>query len=126
MPLTDDELAYMREVQADNRPTAATLTRRAVGRDASGGQVDGWTDPELVDVRLDGAPDKVPAALAARYDTGALVKVVMDLALDVRSGDRLTVSPVEVYQIVTDGDPDRWATAQVVWALRTVYPRRVL
>lgn len=122
--LTDAELAYMRETQAEARPTPATLERRVVARSPSGGQIDTWADPEPVDVRLDGAADDVPEAVASRYDVASLAKVTLDLVTDVRSGDRLTISPVEVYQIVTDGDPDRWATAQVVWANRTIHPAR--
>lgn len=122
--LTDAELAYMRETQAQARPTPATLSRRVTTRSPSGGQVDTWSEAEPVMVRLDGAADRIPAAIAARYDVAALAKVTMDITTDVRSGDRLTVTPTEVYQVVTDGDPDRWQTAQVVWANRQGYPPR--
>lgn len=122
--LTAEELAYMRETQAEARPTPATLERRVTVRTPTGGQSDTWTAGEAVTVRLDGSPDSIPAAVAARYDVATLTKVVMDLAPDVRSGDRLTVTPTEVYQFVTDGEPDRWATAQVCYANRQTYPTR--
>lgn len=123
--LNAEDLAYMRATQADARPTAAELARRVTGRTPTGGTTTTYGEAVPVDVRLDAAADEVPETLAARLGTASPVKVVMDLAYDVRDGDRLTVSAVEVYEIVTDGTPDRWATAQIVWAKRTVYPPRV-
>lgn len=123
--LTDDDLAYMRETQAEARPTAAVLFRRVAVRTASGGtQTTHGTSGEPVQVRLDGTPDAVPTEVADRLQGATAVKVVLDQARDVRSLDRLQVSPVEVYEIVSDGDPDRWATAQVVWARRVVFVSR--
>lgn len=122
--LTDEELAYMRSTQAEHRPTEATLARRVTTRSPSGGSVDTWDDEQPVQVRIDAAKDKVPEALAARYPIAGLAKVSMDLALDVRSGDRLTVSPTQVYEVVTDGEVDEWTTAQIVWVNRTVRPAR--
>jgi hypothetical protein len=124
VPLDDADLAYMREVQAEHRPTAATLSRQVTTRTPTGGSTSTWDEGTPVDVRLSAPTDEVPAALAERYGVAALVKVVLDLVSDVRSGDRLTVSPTEVYQVVTDGTPDRWATAQVVWAVRQTWPSR--
>lgn len=122
--LTPDELAYMRETQADHRPTEATLSRRTSGRSPSGGQVDDWEEGDPVAVRLNGAPDKVPEVLAAQYGLAGLTKCSMDLVVDVRAGDHLTVSPAEVYEIVTEGEPDAWTTAQNVWLHRLTYPAR--
>lgn len=121
--LTDDELAYMRETQADARPVAAELSRRAQGTSASGGRTDAFQDPEPVDIRLDGRGLNVPPAVLATISSGKPIKITMDL-VDVQEGDLLKVSDVETYRIVTPGDPDRWATAQVVWAVRTVFPKR--
>lgn len=115
----------MREVQAAHRPTAATLLRKGTTRTATGGQTSGYTTAGVpVNVRLDGTPDKVPAALGGQYEGGTLTKIVMDLSVDVRAGDRLNVSATEGYELVTDGDPDRWATAQVVWSRRYLHPAR--
>jgi len=124
MALTDAELAYMRETQAEHRPTAAELARRVSVRSPTGGQTDTWAEAEPVQVRIAPAGDQVPQALADRYGLEGLAQVTLDLARDVRAGDTLRVSPSEAYQIVTDGEPGAWATAQTVWANRTVRPKR--
>lgn len=124
MSLLDaDDLAYMREAQTETRPTAAELRRRSQGPTPSGGRGDTWQDPEPVDVRLDGKESNVPDAVTAILGSTEPVKVTMDL-VEVRAGDTITVSATEVYQVVTDGDPDDWATAQIVWAKRIVWPVR--
>lgn len=123
-PLSDEELAYMRETQAEHRPTAATFDRRTTVRSKDGGMVDAWTGAEPIQVRLDAGKDSIPTALAEQYGLASLTKIVLDQARDIRSGDRVTVSPSEVYQVVTDGDPDRWATAQVVYGVRQTFPAR--
>lgn len=122
--LTPEDLAYMRETQAEARPTAADLRRRVTTRTPTGGSTVTWGDPVPVNVRIVAAPDEVPQPLAARFDTATPHKVVMDLERDVRDGDRLEVSPVEVYEVVSDGAPDAWSTAQIVWARRLTYPAR--
>lgn len=116
--LTEADLAYMRETQAESRPTEAELVRRVQGTTPSGGRTDGWQEPEPIMVRLDGQEKNVPPQVTAVVGSGKAVKIVMDL-VEVRSGDIIRVSPVEEYQVVTDGDPDEWATAQVVWSRRT-------
>lgn len=123
MGLTDADLAYMREVQAEHRPTPADLTLQVLAGDGSGGRSRTWSVATPVMVRIDGQPDEVPAAVAERLQGGTAYQIVMDM-VDVRSGDRLTVSATEVYELVSDGDPDRWATAQVVWAQRITFPAR--
>jgi hypothetical protein len=123
--LTPEELAYMRQTQAEHRPTEATLSRRTSVRTPSGGSTDSWVPDEApIDVRIDSAPDEIPEALAARYGIAGLAKATLDLVHDVRSGDRLTVSPEQVYEIVTDGEVDAWTTAQVVWMNRLTRPAR--
>lgn len=123
--LTADELAYMRETQADHRPTEAALVRRVVTQTATGGQRDSWPgEGEPVAVRLNSAPDKVPDVLADRYGLAGLAQASMDLVLDVRAGDRLALSPAEVYEVVSEGEPDAWTTAQNVWLHRLTYPAR--
>src|SRR5690348_14023373 len=112
--LSAEELAYMRETQAEHRPTEATLQRRTATRSPSGGSVDTWSAGEPVQVRIDSAPDKVPDALASRYGIAGLASISMDLVQDVRAGDRLVVSAAEGYEIVTEGEVDAWATAQTV------------
>lgn len=123
--LSEDELAYMREVQAEARPVPASLKRRVQGTSPSGGRSDDFQDPEPVDIRLDGRAQNVPASVLAVVGGGRPIKVTMDL-VDVQAGDLLEVSTVEVYRIVTEADPDRWATAQVVWAVRTTFPKRTI
>lgn len=122
--LSAEELAYMRATQAAYRPTEAALERRVSTRTATGAQTDTWPTSEPVQVRIATAPDKVPAPIAAKYGVSGLAKVTMDRVFDVRDGDRLRVSPTEVYQVVTEGDPSEWSTAQQVWAKRTVFPAR--
>lgn len=122
--LSAEDLAYMRETQAETRPTEAELLRRVQGPTPSGGRADTWQDPEPIMVRLDGQEKNVPEKVTAVVGSGKAVKVVMDL-VEVRSGDLIRVSPVEEYQVVTDGDPDQWATAQIVWTRRIKEPPRV-
>lgn len=121
--LSEAELAYMRETQAQDRPVEASLRRRVQGTSASGGRVDTFQAPELVAIRLDGKESNAPASVLAVIGGGKPIKITMDL-VEVRSGDTLEVSATEVYQVVTDGDPDRWATAQVIWAKRIKWPVR--
>lgn len=121
--LSPEDLAYMRETQAEARPTAAELVRRTQGSTGSGGRTDSWADGEPIQVRLDGKETAIPAQVTALVGSAKAVKIVMDL-VEVRSGDLIRVSPVEEYQVVTDGDPDQWATAQVVWTKRTKEPPR--
>jgi head-tail adaptor len=115
--LDAEDLAYMRETQALVRPTAAVLAVKASTRDGMGGTTDtwDWANPVPVQVRLHD-PDDVPADLAEQYGSTELVKVTMDL-VDVKAGDRLRARGF-TYQIVSQGDPDEWTTAQVVWAVR--------
>lgn len=121
--LSPEDLAYMRETQAEARPTAAELVRRSQGPTGSGGRSDSWAAPEPIQIRLDGKESSIPAQVVALVGTSKAVKIVLDL-VEVRSGDLIRVSGVEEYQVVTDGDPDQWATAQVVWAKRTKVPPR--
>lgn len=120
--LTPEDLAYMRETQAESRPTEAELVRVSQGITPSGGRGNVYAEPAPIQVRLDGREKEVPAQVTALVGGGKAVKVVMDL-VEVRSGDILRVGPAE-YQVVTDGDPDEWATAQVVWARQTKAPPR--
>ena len=119
--MTEADLAYMREVQAAFRPTAANLQSRTSGPDGMGGRTDGYGADQPIMVRIDGSPEAIPTEIAGRYQGGSLVMVTADLVM-LRSGDRIVVSATEVYQIVSDGDPDRWATAQQVVAERVAFP----
>lgn len=124
MSLTPEDLAYMRETAAESRPTQGTLKRRVEARSASGGMTTTWSEGEPVQARVDGSPDKVPASIGARLEGGTVVKISLDRVRDVRSGDRFDVSPTEGYEFVTDGTPDEWSTAQIVWARRYLHPAR--
>lgn len=119
MPLTADELAYMRETQAEHRPTAADLRRRTEESDGMGGTNTTEGDPQPVAIRVSQA-DSIPEALAERYGAG-VVSVTMDL-VTVTSGDSLTVTPTEKYEVVSDGAIGAWTTAQEVLAVRTAWP----
>lgn len=122
--LGPDDLAYMRATQAEARPTPAVLKRRMVVRLADGGSRDSWGPGEPLNVRIDANPDEVPAEAAGRLRGGDAYAITLDLVLDVRSGDHLDVSPAEGYEIVSDGNPDQWATAQTVYARRYLFPTR--
>jgi hypothetical protein len=121
--LTPEELAYLRQSQDDARPTPAVLRRRVQGTTASGGRANSYAADVPVTVRLDNTERRVPAQVTAIAGAGKAVKITMDL-VECQSGDLIKVSETEVYEQVTDGDPDQWATAQVIWAKRTVSPRR--
>lgn len=119
MSLTDEDLAYMRETQAEHRPTAATLRNVTEGPDGMGGTNPAEGEPEPIMVRVAQAED-IPEAIAAQYGAG-VVTITMDLVV-VTSGDRITVSPLEAYQVVSDGAVGTWTTAQQVLAVRTTWP----
>ena len=119
MPLDDGDLAYMRETQAEHRPTAADLRARTEVPDGMGGTDTSEGDPQPVQVRVSQA-DKVPEVLAERYGVG-VVTITLDL-VTVTAGDTITVSPTEAYEVVSDGAIGAWTTAQQVLAVRTAWP----
>lgn len=122
--LSAADLAYMRASQAEGRPSAGWLQRKRLGRGPGGDRVRlDFGGPEQVAVRVWQEPDEVPQVLADRYEGGTLVKVSVDLVPDVRAGDVLTVG-ARSYELVSEGDPDDWATAQPVWARRLDRPER--
>lgn len=121
--LEPEDLAYMRETQAEARPVPADLKRRVQGTTASGGRTDTYQTAEPVNIRLDGKPSRIPDRVAELVGTDQPVKITMDL-VECRAGDVVAVTPTEEYVLVTDSDPDRWATAQVLWARRTKRPAR--
>lgn len=120
--LTDDDLAYMRETQAETRPTEAGLIRMTQGTTPSGGRGNTAADPEPIQVRLDGKEKAVPQVVTALVGSAKAVKVVMDM-VDVRVGDIIRVGATD-YQVITDPDPDEWATALVVWTKKVKGPAR--
>lgn len=119
MPLTADELAYMRETQAEHRPTAANLVPRNETPDGMGGTT--WAEgaPVLVAIRV-ARLEEVPTALADRYGVGVHA-VTLDL-VTVTAGDAIEVTPSEAYEVVSDGAIAAWTTAQQVYAVRTAWP----
>lgn len=120
MPLDDGDLAYMRETQAEHRPTAATLQARSEVPDGMGGTTTGNNgDPQPIQVRVAQAED-VPEVVAERYGAG-VVTITMDL-VTVQSGDSIQVSATERYEVVSDGAIGEWTTAQQVLAVRTAWP----
>lgn len=131
-PLLDDEaLAYMRATQAVALPTPATLRRVVRSRTATGGTTTTHDTGASVMVRVDANPDEVPQVLAAQWTGGTLAKVTTTLDLDVRDGDLFMVTTAREglttttsYEVVTDGEQDTWATAQIVWTRRLDRPVR--
>lgn len=122
MTLSPEELAYMRQTQAEARPRAADLVRVDRGRTPTGGQVAVLTDPEPTRVRVSSGPEAVPQVIAARYERDTLATITLDMLADVRDGDSIVMGPTEAYEVVSVGTTDEWATAQQVIARRTVWP----
>lgn len=117
--LSADDLAYMREVQADHRPTVADLIQRTEASDGMGGTETGPGATSPVSIRVSQA-DRIPEAVADRYGAG-VVTIALDL-IPVQAGDSIKVSATEAYEVVSDGATGAWATAQQVLAVRTTWP----
>lgn len=123
--LNDDDLAYLRETQAEVRPTTVDHHRaRAAASDGMGGQTGGgWDDPVPIAVRITQVEDKasgddVPQALADRFGLADLVQVTTDLT-PMAPGDYLhDTARARWYVLVSYGEAQDWTTAQVVWAAR--------
>src|SRR6478609_4915150 len=124
--LTPGDLAYMRSTQAEARPTACTLQRVGTARVAGGESTSVYVgEPVPLNARIWDTPDEVPQQLADRYEGGTLVKLALDMVLDVRAGDELSNDATgAAYELVSEGEPDEWATAQLVWARRIDRPTR--
>jgi hypothetical protein len=120
--VTEADLEYMRGVQDDFRPTPAQVIDRQETPDGMGGQTTSAGDPTDVTIRVGqkGLGNDRMEALVSEYGTAVLV-VTLDL-VPIRSGDQIKVSETEVYECVTDGDPNQWATGQRVGAVRRVWP----
>ena len=114
--LDPEDLAYMRETQDEARPTAATLLRGGgLVDDGMGGWVPSEGTEQAVTIRLSG-PDVVARRVGDMYGPDAL-RCVLDV-VEVRKGDTIRVSDAEAYEVVSEGDPSEWATAQVVYVVR--------
>jgi hypothetical protein len=119
VPLDDGDLAYMRETQAEHRPTAATFQSRTEVSDGMGGTTTSAGEPQPIQVRVAPAED-IPEVAADRYGLG-VVSITLDL-VTVTAGDTITVSAQEAYEVVSDGAIGEWTTAQQVLAVRTAWP----
>lgn len=119
MPLNDGDLAYMRETQAEHRPTAATFQSRTEVLDGMGGTTTSAGAPQPIQVRVAPAED-IPEVAADRYGLG-VVSITLDL-VPVTAGDTIRVSATEAYEVVSDGAIGEWTTAQQVLAVRTAWP----
>lgn len=120
MSLTDEDLAYMREVQAEHRPTPATLVTRNEVPDGMGGTTHQEGDPTPVMIRV-ARLEEVPDVLADRYGLGVQT-LTMDLT-PTTAGDSVRVNATEAYEVVSDGAVTTWTTAQQVYAVRTAWPQ---
>lgn len=118
--LNPDDLAFMRETQAEARPTAADLRAATPGgSDAMGGRTDATLgDPQPVQVRiyrnLNLQGSVTPAELGDRYGS-SLVKVTADLVA-IPEGSTITTAGHR-YQVVSGNTVQAWSTATVVWAV---------
>lgn len=119
MPLNDDDLAYMRETQADHRPSTATVHRATRTSDGLGGKAETSASGEVVAIRIDSEAE-VPDAIATEFGVN-VVRVTADL-VSLNHGDVLQVEGGPSYRIVSDGDMDPWTTAQRLWAVRQEPP----
>lgn len=126
--LTGRDLDYMRATQAEARPTTVWLQRYAEMRTAGGDQQRiPLGAPIPMAARIWNTPDEVPQVLADRYEGGTLSKIVLDMVLDVRAGDRLWIDgTTRSWELVSEGEPDVWTTAQPVWARRLDRPVRAI
>lgn len=122
--LTGRDLDYMRATQAEARPSGVWLQRYGLGRGPGGERTRvPLGEPIPMAARVWHQPDEVPNVLADRYEGGTLVKISLDMVLDVRAGDLITDGP-RSYELVSEGSPDVWSTAQPVWARRLDRPER--
>lgn len=115
--LTAEDLAYMRDTQDDARPTPASLVRRTETPDGMGGETSGDAAPLPIHIRVKSADRTFPNAIVEQFGT-SLVGITMDL-VEVSSGDHVTVTPTETYEVVSQGAVQDWTTAQQVYAVRS-------
>ena len=113
--LSAEDLAYMRETQAEARPTEGSIRIATPGgSDGMGGTTAATLgDPEPIQVRVDDNPD-VPEDMAGRYDV-PLVKIVTDL-VTIPLGSVIQANGA-AYKVVSTYRVDEWTTAQIVWAV---------
>lgn len=114
MPLTPDDLAYMRETQADHRPTEATLTPQGSASTPLGGRSRGGGAPVPIAIRID-SEAKIPESIATAFGVDA-VRITADLVA-IATGD-LIAAEGATYRVVSEGDTDPWTTAQRLWAVK--------
>lgn len=125
--LTPEDLAYMRETQAETRPTEAILFPATSQSDGMGGRTstvsNADADGQPIQVRVNDGndatqSDDIPQDLAGRYGTTNLYKFVTDLVM-IQPGDRIrVVATSRLYEVVSDQETQEWSTAQVVWCVR--------
>lgn len=129
--LGPEDVTYMQETQADARPTQATWFQVAEQPDGAGGYVTGSASGVSTMVRFvsrEGRSerDRIPAAVADRYDVTSLTKIVCAPDVVPTAGDQFRdVETDRDYQVVTNGETDEWTTAVVVYAIRTDRPQEV-
>lgn len=137
MSLLDaDDLAYMRDTQADAMPVTAVLfpginrgpegvgTGQTIS-DGMGGRlhVGDLGDPQTgvpIIVRITRMTDNtsggtIPSDLGAKYGASELWKLKVETDTTVVTGDRI-VSAGVTYQVVSEGDQGSWTTARTIWA----------
>lgn len=120
--LDAEDLAYLRETQAEVRPTEVDLYRRTAPQsDGMGGRTGGgWSDPNPIAVRIvqgNQTTDDLPQDVASRYATTDLHKVTADL-VTIGDGDHLhDVARGRWWRVVSDGVAQDWSTALQVWAV---------
>lgn len=126
--LDDGDVAYMRETQADVRPTAADFypwSDRVP--DGLGGHITGFPDLDdgqpvqvrIVRVNDNTSSDDLPSDLAGKYGASDLRKVAMDL-VTVKAGDLLhDLDRDRWYELVSGVETQEWTTAHITWAVPT-------
>lgn len=115
MPLTPDDLAYMRETQADHRPTEASLVPQASSSTPLGGRNRTGGTGVPIAIRID-SEAKIPESIATEFGVN-VVRVTADL-VPIVSGDLLVVADVGTFKVVSSGDTDSWTTAQRLWCVK--------
>lgn len=117
-PLSDEDLAYMRQTQDEHQPLALLWARREPTPDGAGGRTIVMRSLAVVTGRLDADPERVPDYLQDLATKGTLGVVSVPAGTDLRHGDVLAVVVGDVvdrdrsWEVVSHAWADQWTTAR--------------
>lgn len=128
VPLTPEDVAYMRATQTEHQPTLFRVVHANKHPDGVGGMATNLVPGETLPGRLDAQPDRVPDYITELVTRGPAASVSLTKTSDVQtltSGDLLVESwgdgdtiPENAWEVVSLGESDEWTTALVVWVQR--------